>query len=52
MSTMEHKHGSEESHTEVPRTTLVSALKTQSDFFSTQQLEGNDLYHETLMTFS
>lgn len=52
MSTMEHKHGSEESHTEVPRTTLVSALKTQSDFFSTQQLEGNDLYHETLMTLS
>jgi hypothetical protein len=51
MSTMEHKHGSEESHTEVPRGTLVSALKTQSDFFSTQQLEGSSFYHETLVTF-
>ncbi|MCK1270822.1 MULTISPECIES: hypothetical protein [unclassified Bradyrhizobium] len=52
MSTMEHKHGSEESHTEVPRGTLVSALKTQSEFFSTQQLEGSDFYHETEVTFS
>lgn len=52
MSTMEHKHGSEESHTEVPRTTLVSALKTQSDLFSTQQLTGGSFFHETLVTFS
>jgi hypothetical protein len=52
MSTMEHKHGSEESHTEVPRRTLVSALKTQSDFFSTQELEGSSFFHETLITFS
>lgn len=51
MSTMEHKHGSEESHTEVPRTTLVRALKTQSNFFSTQQLAGNSFFHETLVTF-
>lgn len=52
MSTMEHKHGSEESHTEVPRTTLISALKAQSEFFSTQELEGSNFYHETLVTFS
>jgi hypothetical protein len=52
MSTMEHKHGSEESHTEVPRTTLVSALKTQSDLFSTQQLTGGSFFHETVVTFS
>lgn len=51
MSTMEHKHGSEESRTEVPRGTLVSALKTQSDLFSTQQLKGKSFYHETLVTF-
>jgi hypothetical protein len=52
MSTMEHKHGTEKSHTEVPRTTLVSALKTQSDLFSTQQLAGEDtFFHETLVTF-
>ena len=52
MSTMEHKHGSEESHTEVPRTTLVSALKTQSELFSTQQLTAGRFFHETLVKFS
>lgn len=52
MSTMEHKHGSEQAHTEVPRTTLVSALKTQSELFSTQQLSGSSFFHETLVTFS
>lgn len=52
MSTMEHKHGSEESHTEVPRTTLVSQLKTQSNLFSTQQLTGGVFFHDTLLTFS
>ena len=52
MSTMEHKHGSEESHTEVPRTTLVSALKTQSNLFSTQQLTDGSFFHETVVTFS
>jgi ribonuclease BN (tRNA processing enzyme) len=51
MSTMEHKHGSEEMHTEVPRTTLVSALKTQSDLFSTQQLTGKEFFHDTLVKF-
>jgi len=52
MSTMEHKHGSEESHTEVPRNTLVSALKTQSDLFSTQQLTGSSFFHDTVVKFS
>jgi ribonuclease BN (tRNA processing enzyme) len=52
MSTMEHKHGSEDSNTEVPRITLVSALKTQSDLFSTQQLTGGSFFHETLVKFS
>jgi hypothetical protein len=48
MSTMEDKHGSEESRTEVPRTTLVSALKTQSQLFSTQSLAGTDrFFHDT-----
>ena len=51
MSTMEHKHGSEESHTEVPRTALVSALKTQSTLFSTQELTGEAFYHETTLKF-
>ena len=52
MSTMEHKHGSEESHTEVPRNTLVSALKTQSELFSTQQLTGSSFFHDTVVKFS
>lgn len=51
MSTMEHKHGSEASHTEVPRTTLVSALKTNSDLFSTQSLSGSKFYHDTSIEF-
>lgn len=51
MSTMEHKHGSEASQTEVPRTTLVSALKTQSELFTTQSLSGNAFFHDTLIRF-
>jgi hypothetical protein len=51
MSTMEHKHGSEESHTEVPRVALVSALKNQSNLFSTQDLHGEEFYHDTLLNF-
>jgi hypothetical protein len=47
MSTMEDKHGSEVSHTEVPRTTLVSQLKSQSDLFSTQSLSGRTFFHDT-----
>jgi hypothetical protein len=51
MSTMEHKHGSEASHTEVPRTTLVSALKTNSELFSTQSLSGKVFFHDTTIEF-
>jgi ribonuclease BN (tRNA processing enzyme) len=53
MSTMEHKHGSEVSHTEVPRSTLVSELKRQSDLFSTQQLSGrSEIFHDTVLEFA
>jgi hypothetical protein len=48
---MEHKHGSEASHTEVPRTTLVNALKTNSDLFSTQSLSGKAFFHDTSIAF-
>jgi len=39
VSTMEHKHGDPEKNTEVPRRTLVEALKTQSDYHSTQDFK-------------
>jgi hypothetical protein len=51
MSTMEDKHGSEASHTEVPRATLVSALKAQSELFTTQSLIGHTFFHDTSMSF-
>ncbi len=51
MSTMEDKHGSEASHTEVPRATLVSQLKIQSDLFSTQSLSGHTFFHDTTIDF-
>jgi hypothetical protein len=51
MSTMDGKHGSAHSHTEVPRETLVDALEHNSDFFSTQQLKGKAISHDTTMTF-
>jgi hypothetical protein len=51
MSTMEGKHGSTDSHTEVPRATLVEALEQESDFFSTQQLKGKDFFHDTKLSF-
>lgn len=46
MSTLEHKHGSVDKHTEVPRETLVEALKKNSDLFTTQSLRG-DFWHDT-----
>ncbi|MGE5162750.1 MAG: hypothetical protein ACM3IH_01850 [Sphingobacteriales bacterium] len=51
MSTMEHKHGSEASHTEVPRATLVSALKSQSELFSTQSLKSAAFFQDTSIEF-
>jgi hypothetical protein len=40
VSTMAEKYGKLAEGTEVPRTTLVKALKAESQFFSTQQLRG------------
>lgn len=52
MSTMAHKHGDEERHTEVSRQTLVQALDRQSTFFTTQSLKENELFHETALELS
>jgi hypothetical protein len=37
VSTMKGKHGSKESHTEVPRSTLVTELMNQSDYVTTEE---------------
>jgi hypothetical protein len=44
MSTMPGKHGKAASKTEVPRTTLLEALKNESDLYSTQDLKKNELF--------
>jgi hypothetical protein len=44
LSTMAGKHGSESKRTEVPRRSLVDALKGETHFHTTQELEGGDLY--------
>ncbi len=51
MSTMEGKHGSMYSHTEVPRAKLVRELHRKSDLFTTQQLKGKDFFHDTVVKF-
>ena len=55
MSTMAGKHGHEHSKTEVPRTTLVNALKSETDFFTTQLLDHRsdhkDFFEDTELTF-
>ena len=51
MSTMEGKHGDVHSHTEVPRETLVHELQRNSDLFTTQQLQGKQFFHDTVVTF-
>ena len=50
ISTRADKHGGKnpESHSEVPRETLVSALKKGSKYFSTQELTGEDLICKTI----
>jgi len=48
MSTMAHKHGSEDRKTEVPRQPLVQALNRESTLFSTQALKA-ELYHDTVV---
>jgi hypothetical protein len=49
MSTMEGKHGSLYSQTEVPRIKLVRELQHESDLFTTQQLKGKDFFHDTVV---
>ncbi len=44
LSTMPGKHGDENSHTEVPRETLLSALRTQSELHSTHALDQQVLF--------
>jgi hypothetical protein len=45
LSTMAHKFGEFDRGTEVPRASLVKTLKAQSDFFSTQDIQGR-LYED------
>ena len=51
MSTLEDKHGHAESKTEVPRATLVRALESESELFTTQQLKGKELFRDTTIRF-
>jgi hypothetical protein len=52
VSTMKGKHGHEESHTEVPRATLVQELTSLSDYRSTENAaQNNELYVELEITF-
>ena len=53
VSTMAGKFGKGKRHTEVPRTTLITALKTETDFFSTQELirKGHTLKQTFEFTF-
>lgn len=44
LSTMPGKHGDEQSHTEVPRETLLAALRTQSELHSTHALDQRVLF--------
>jgi len=46
LSTLPGKHGHEKSGTEVPRTTLLSALKTESELHSTHTMNPNHLCEE------
>lgn len=46
MSTMPGKHGKDSSKTEVPRKTLLSALKSESELHSTHTLDPSRLYDE------
>jgi len=46
LSTMPGKHGSESSKTEVPRKTLLNALKSESELHSTHTLDPSHLYEE------
>ena len=49
LSTMADKFGEVDRGTEVPRESLVETLKSQSDFFSTQDIQGK-LYEDICIT--
>jgi hypothetical protein len=46
MSTLKDHHGHEDRNTEVPRRTLVAALKSESTLHETENLQTNELYKE------
>jgi hypothetical protein len=49
MSTMEGKHGDEDTGTEVPRSKLTRELRSQSDHFTTQSLPVGTLSKDTVI---
>jgi hypothetical protein len=51
VSTMPGKHGKTTNKTEVPRKTLVDALKKDSDYSTTQDLKKKDLFLQSTITF-
>lgn len=51
MSTMEHKHGSEETNTEVPRRSLADTLDKESDLLSTHKVPPDQLCVVKTITF-
>ena len=53
VSTMEGKHGSRANRSEVPRQTLVDALRSQSDYHTTQTAAGDrKLFEDIVISFS
>lgn len=51
LSTKHGKHGHESRNTEVPRRTLVKALKSGSDLTNTEEYSGDELYREITIEF-
>jgi hypothetical protein len=49
MSTMPDKHGSENKGTEVPRSTLLTALDTESELHSTHRMDQDALFGEVAL---
>jgi len=51
LSTMEGKHGSVQSHTEVPRETLLNELKTESNLTATNTYKEGELSRKVVIRF-
>lgn len=51
LSTLQDKHGDEGRNTEVPRRTLVRALKSHSDVTHTQDFDDHELFREIVIRF-